>query len=237
MQRRHGGDAEVHVLPTHRELDAAVLRHAPLRDVQPRHDLYARGDRGGKLAQRRLRFLQHAVVAVAHAQPVLERFDMDIGRLRLDRTRDQQVHQADHRGLAGKVLQALGVVLQRRIEAGVARCLIGLRIQAVQCGFQFDRHGDFQPHLPFGRHRSRRRSERIERVGRGQHQRIAIGGERNRPRMAQEPAVQPVRQHRLGRGVPIGRRNGNPEQSCIRVGEAALGHQAKLDQHRIQPMS
>src|SRR3989449_4921231 len=44
--RRDGGDAELD-LPAvrHLEPDLAVLRLAPLGDVELRHDLYARGDR------------------------------------------------------------------------------------------------------------------------------------------------------------------------------------------------
>ena len=63
--------------------------------------------------RRALRLVQHAVIAVADAQPVLERLDMDVGRLRLDRAGDDAVDQADHRRLAGEVLQPLGIVLER----------------------------------------------------------------------------------------------------------------------------
>ena len=72
-----------------------------------------------RCAGRRVGFVQHAVVAVADAQPVLERLDMDVGGLGLHRSGDQLVDQADHRRLAGQVLQPFGVLLQRRAGLGV----------------------------------------------------------------------------------------------------------------------
>ena len=97
MQRGDGGDAEIDVLAAHGHLDAPVLRHAPFGDIEPRHDLDARGDRGGEVTRRRFRLVQHAVVAVADAQPILERFDVDVGGLGFHRAGDQQVDQPDHR--------------------------------------------------------------------------------------------------------------------------------------------
>ena len=66
------------------ELDAAVLRQALLGDVQLGHDLQARDDRRLEVLDlRRDRgFHQHAVNAVADAQLVLERLDVDVGRRR-----------------------------------------------------------------------------------------------------------------------------------------------------------
>ena len=53
---------------------------------------------------------QHAVDAVAHLQPVLERFDVDVRRAQFDRALDDQVDQADHRRFGGEVAQVLDVV-------------------------------------------------------------------------------------------------------------------------------
>ena len=72
------------VRAAHGELDAAVLRQPPLGDVELRHDLDARDDRRGEPAGRRLDLVQHAVDAVADAQLVLERLDVDVRGARLD---------------------------------------------------------------------------------------------------------------------------------------------------------
>ena len=67
-QRRAGADAEVDGAGLRQpHLDAAVLRHAALGDVEPRHDLEARGDLAGELHRRLRDFLQHAVQAEADA--------------------------------------------------------------------------------------------------------------------------------------------------------------------------
>ena len=62
--------------------------------------------------------VQHAVDAVAHAQAVLARLDVDVGGLRFDGARDHVVHQADDRRLARQVLQAADVVLAGALGRG-----------------------------------------------------------------------------------------------------------------------
>ena len=61
----------------------------------------------------RLDLVQHAVIAVAHPQPVRERLDVDVGGMGLDRAGDQLVDQPDHRRLAGQILEPLGILLGR----------------------------------------------------------------------------------------------------------------------------
>ena len=48
VQRRDRGNTEINVLAAHRHLDAPVLRHPPLGDIKPRHDLDPRRDRRGQ---------------------------------------------------------------------------------------------------------------------------------------------------------------------------------------------
>ncbi len=173
VQRGNGGHAEVDLRAAHGQLDAAVLRQAALGDVQPGHDLDARGDGRGQSAGGAIDLVQHAVVAVAHAQPVLEGLEMDVGRLGLHRAGDDLVDQADHRRLAGQILQALGVLLQRLAEPGSVASASGgsLRVQAVERRVELDRDGDLQS-APAGRWRRRRpRRETVQRIGGGQHQR------------------------------------------------------------------
>ena len=78
-------------MTAHRQSDAAILRQAALRDVEPGHDLDARDHRSLQLAWRRFDLVQYAVVTVAYPQPVLERFDVNIRRAGLDCPRDQLI--------------------------------------------------------------------------------------------------------------------------------------------------
>ena len=70
------------------QLDAAVLRHAALGDVELRHDLEARDERRLQLHRRLHDFLQRAVDAVAHAELVLEALEVDVRRAALDGVRE-----------------------------------------------------------------------------------------------------------------------------------------------------
>src|SRR5690606_25451761 len=94
----------------HAQHDAPVLWQAAFGDVEPGHDLDPADHRGGEVGRRAFALLEHAIDAIAHLEPVLERFDVDVGRTHLDRALDDQVHQADDRRLGGQVAQVLDVV-------------------------------------------------------------------------------------------------------------------------------
>ena len=68
------------------DLDAAVLRQALLGDVQVAENLDARNDRRLKALdlRRHRHLLQHAVDAVADAQLVFERLEVNVGGAQLD---------------------------------------------------------------------------------------------------------------------------------------------------------
>ena len=85
VERGQRGDAEVHFAAEDLDLDAAVLRQAALGDIQLGHQLQARDDGGLQLARRRLLVEQHAVDAVADAEFLLERLDVDVAGALLDR--------------------------------------------------------------------------------------------------------------------------------------------------------
>ena len=83
--------------------DPAVLRKAPLRDVELGHHLDARGDRVAHRRRRRQCMLQHAVDAVPDPQLVLVRLDVDVACAPLDRRGQDDVDEPDHRGfVAGR---------------------------------------------------------------------------------------------------------------------------------------
>ena len=84
-------------LLAHLQLDAPVLRHAALGDVQLRHDLEARDQRRLELHRRLHHFLQRAVDAVADADLVLEALEVDVRRAALHRVGEDGVDQLDDR--------------------------------------------------------------------------------------------------------------------------------------------
>ena len=96
--------------PSDLDLDAAVLRQAALGDIQLGHQLQARDDGGLQLARRRFLVEEHAVDAVADAEFLLERLDVDVAGALLDGLRDHGVHQADDRRLARHVAQVLQIL-------------------------------------------------------------------------------------------------------------------------------
>ena len=112
FDRRQRRDADVEHAARGRggQRDAAVLRLAPLGDVELRENLQARRDAGGEALRHAVRDVQHAVDAVAHDQLVLLRLDVDVGRAVLGRLEDHRVDEADERGIRDPVV-GLEVVL------------------------------------------------------------------------------------------------------------------------------
>ncbi len=108
----HGGqdrDAQVDLAAADGELDAAVLREAPLGDVEVGHDLDARGDGEREVLWRGDHLVEHAVDAVADLELVLERLEVDVGGLVLDGLQQHEVQQPPHGRRVGHLLDALEV--------------------------------------------------------------------------------------------------------------------------------
>ena len=115
VDARHDRHAEVDRLAGQPQLEAAVLRHALLGDVELRHDLHARDDRAVMpLVDRRHRRLQHAVDPVLHVHRVVLRLDVDVARAALDRRVDRRVHQPDDRARVRRELVDGQLVVARR---------------------------------------------------------------------------------------------------------------------------
>ena len=119
-ERRQTGDAEVDVAHLaavlEADLDAAVLRQPLLRDVQLGHDLDARGDRIAELHRRLHDVVENAVDAVADAQFLLVRLDVDVARALLDRRHQDHVHQLDDRRFLALLGERLGADLFELLE-------------------------------------------------------------------------------------------------------------------------
>ena len=103
VQRRHRGHPHVHLAVLQLQPDAAILRHAPLGDVQVRHDLEPADDRGLQVDGRCGRVLQHAVDAISHPQPVGVSFEVHVRGPRFERLEQQQVHELDDRSFVRQV--------------------------------------------------------------------------------------------------------------------------------------
>ena len=98
------------------EIDAAILRQPALGDVHVRHHFQAREDR--RLKKPKLRrhgnFVEDAVDAVADAQIVFERLDVDVGGALVDGFADDLVHELDDRGLGVSASMSMPARLRRR---------------------------------------------------------------------------------------------------------------------------
>src|SRR5262249_19383587 len=120
VDARHHRDAEVDLatsLPAIAvaRLEAAVLRHAALGDVELRHHLDARDHLLGELASRHvLHAGQHAVDAVLDGEPGAGGLEVHVARARLQRVVERRGHQAHH-GAVG---------LRRRLEGDFLRSIV-----------------------------------------------------------------------------------------------------------------
>ena len=107
MLRRHGGDADVDVEPGDMQTRRAVLRQAPLGDVQPGQDLDARDQRLGQRLRGGVNLAQQAVYAHPHGQSVAKRLDVNVAGAKLHRLFKEIVDCAHHRRAAGQIAQAI----------------------------------------------------------------------------------------------------------------------------------
>ena len=184
--------------------------------------------------------VQHAVIAVAHTQPVLERLDMDVGGLRLDRAGDDLVDQPDDRRLARQILEPLRIILEhlpaRRLRVRRFFARTRFRIEAVECVFEFDRDRDLADDGTSGRCRDGCRREAVQRVGHRQHERAVMRGHWDDARMAEEGRLQAIRYNCL-RWVAIRGHDRQAKHGTISFGEAALSDQSQLDEHAFQGLA
>jgi hypothetical protein len=118
VQRGERAHAHVDLAPLEAQPHAPVLRQAALGDVELGHDLEAAHHRGPQVRRRRRRFLEHAVDAVAHVQPLPRGLEVDVARPGGERLGEQQVHEPDHRRLVGQLLE---VVRHELVGARAAR--------------------------------------------------------------------------------------------------------------------
>ncbi len=126
--RRH---AHVDRAAGHAQADAAILRQAPLGDVELGHDLDAADHRARDRLLRTEHFTQHAVDAETHHEAILVWLDVDVGRAFLDRLGEQRVDEADDR-----------------------RIVVGFE-QILRFGQLVGQRGQVEPLVQIGNHRAR----------------------------------------------------------------------------------
>jgi hypothetical protein len=139
--------------------DRAVLRHALLGDVHLREDLQARDGGQEQRARRGCDLDQFPVDAVAHAHVVLVRLEVDVARALVDRSAQEQVHDAHgltvlaRRGDPMQVEQDLRIVAfvgdRRRGVRGLGRDLahhVALAEEARDQGFERAQRGGVRAH-------------------------------------------------------------------------------------------
>ena len=128
----HGQDADDHILPVEARDDRdaqidllvldfddrpAILREAPLHDVELGDDLDPGDDRRLEVA----RLLRHALViedpihAIAHADAIAEGLDVDIRGARGDRLGEDLIDQRDHRGRISGFLHVFNLLEADRL--------------------------------------------------------------------------------------------------------------------------
>src|SRR5262249_54181979 len=245
VQRRQGRDTEIDLLAHHAQLDAAVLRQATLRDVELRHDLDARHDRGGQAARRRLDVVQHAVDAVADLELVLERLDVDVGGTLLDGPVDDEVDHADDRRLAGQIAQVIDVLLVVGEELEVALSAITAAVPALaralavgalerlqHVALARQARLDLEP----GRHLQALQRVVVARVGHGDGQGAVLLGQRQDlgpPRVLQ---VELAERNRLGREV-ASRHDLDAQVRGEQRLEVLLGDEPEIEQQALEPFT
>ena len=133
VERRERGDAEVDFAADGLDFDAAVLRQAAFGDVELRHQLDAGDDGGLHFARRRFLRVQDAVDAVADAELLFERLDVDVAGALLDGLGDHGVDEPDDGRLAGHVAQVFEIFVGRSgfVAGAVGFGALGLAVVAV----------------------------------------------------------------------------------------------------------
>jgi hypothetical protein len=236
MRGRHRAHAQIELLALHPQHDPPVLRQPALGDVEPAMILMRDDRRSGQVGRRAFAFLEHAVDAVAHLQPVLERFDVDIRCAQFHRALDHQVHQPDDRRFRGEVAQVLDIV-EAFLALGVLDDAVhraaALAMPALDQFVDLAAHRHRRPRLAAGRQAHRIQHVRILRIGQQHVDVSGISAYRHDVELLHEADAQrDVLRRQLGH-VP-GTAQRQVEFGRAGLGVVAFGHQAQPAQQRQQ---
>ena len=131
-QRRN---AHVDQPPTQAQRDPPVLRHPPLGNIEPCHDLDPADQDRRDVRRHAQCFLEHAIVTHPHDQRALVRFDMNIRDALPHALGDQPVDQPDRRCIVGRIEQVLGArqSQRERVDAFEAHAIRDRSRRAIDC--------------------------------------------------------------------------------------------------------
>ena len=111
------------------EFDTAVLRQPAFGDIEVGHDLDSRRDGKGQVPRRRDHFVQDAVGLDADPEFVLERLEVQVAGVVLDRQQQDHVEQFADRGAVGQGLDAGEVDRPVAVELGCRCCQVGIGLE------------------------------------------------------------------------------------------------------------
>ena len=201
VHARHDRDAEVDRLPRQAQLEASVLRHALLGDVELGHDLDARDDRAVEAAvDRPHRRLQHAVDAVLHVHRVVAGLDVNVARPALNRGVDGRVDQPDDgagigRQLVDGQLLVAGFVFAQQLQLeALGRLLEHARraLALLEDRLNRRRRADRDLDVRAEQHRQLVDHRQVGRIRHDDHERVAVAVRGH----------EPVAQHQVGGNRP-----------------------------------
>ena len=242
-QRGQHAHPEIDRVATDGELDPAVLRHPPLRDVEVGHHLDAGGDREGQVLRRRHHLLKHAVGLEADPKLRLEGLEVDVAGPVTNGQQQHHVEEFPHRGTLREGLDArqighpfLAGCSGRRRELGVALEIGDERFHALVLRHEelLDRLGD----LGLGGHAdvdvvAEQRSQLVGdldllRIGRRDREPVARKLQRHHAvelghRLADEP------NHLRGDRTVVERHEGGAPLLGKRLAELLVGVEAERD--------
>ena len=180
------------------------------------------------------------IVAAADTELAFERLEMNVRGLCLHRPGNDLVHQTDHRGLARKVFQALGIVVGGRVmrftgERGGSRPVHPDKAD-LESGIEFQRNRDLHRHDTAGRGGDGFDGEAIHRVGQSDLETVSFQLEWDCTGLAEEFSRKALWQHR-DCGVNLRTGDSGSQQHGVGLGQVTLTDQAELHQHGIETLA
>ncbi len=128
MLGRHDSDADVDVGAAHPQTRGAVLRQAPLGDVEARDDLDAGDDGLRQYAGGRGHRPQQPIDPHADDKARQKRLDVDVAGAQLDCLFQEIVDGAHHGRAAGEIAQAFNIVLAQLLKSVCSAAILRLAV-------------------------------------------------------------------------------------------------------------
>ena len=229
VESGEGGNAQVDFAADDFDLDAAILREAPLGDIQLRHELEAADDGGLELARRRFLVEEHAIHAEAHAEFLLEGLDVNVAGALFDGLGDHGVDQANDGSLARHVAEVFEIGSGLFVVAVGVGALFGFAVIAVDGVEDFLLGGERGAHLQAAEGAHGGDGLEIQRIGHRDGEDVVRERDRDGAALAEETVRQAFDFGRGGRSA-IHRDQGDIELIAEGGEHVAVGDGAHVDQ-------